>query len=210
MTEAMTQTATNPTAAGDATANSATAQQTTLVSAPAAQQATSGDKPATPPAAETKAVDTPYTFKAPEGTNLDSNVMQKYGDTAKQLGLSQDNAQRLIDQIAPAMQERSNALKAQERSSWEEASRGDKEFGGDKLNDSLAIARKALTQFGSPELSKLLNETGLGNHPEVIRAWYRAGQAISEDRYVGGNQSGAKPSTARDFNSLASALYPNG
>ena len=210
MTEVMTQSATNPTAAGTAIANSAPQPQTTLVAGSEAQQATPGDKPATPPAAEQKTAEVPYTFTAPEGISLDGDVMKQYADAAKKLGVSQQNAQELINQLAPLMHQRAQEAVSQERSSWENASRADKEFGGEKLNESLAVAKKALSQFGTPELSKLLNETGLGNHPEVIRAWYRAGQAISEDRYVGGNQSGAKPSTAKDFNSLASALYPNG
>jgi len=59
------------------------------------------------------------------------------------------------------------------------------------------VARKALETFGTPELRDVLNMTGMGNHPEVIRAFYKAGKAISEDRFVQGNPRGAEPDMAK-------------
>jgi len=48
-----------------------------------------------------------------------------------------------------------------------------------------------MDKFGTPELTKLLNASGMGNHPEIIRAFYRAGKAISEDSFVGGSRATA-------------------
>ena len=76
-----------------------------------------------------------------------------------------------------------------DRASWSESSRTDKEFGGDKLNENLAVAQKAMNAFGTPELRAVLNKTGLGNHPELIRAFVRAGKAISEDTFVPGGKT---------------------
>jgi hypothetical protein len=42
----------------------------------------------------------------------------------------------------------------------------------------------------------------------MIRMMYRAGKAISEDRFVGGTRGGQK-SGPKGFNDLASALYSN-
>jgi len=39
--------------------------------------------------------------------------------------------------------------------------------------------------------------TGLGNHPEVIRAFYKAGKAISEDRFIPGSPKGAEMDMAK-------------
>ena len=64
------------------------------------------------------------------------------------------------------------------------------------------VAKKALETFGTPELRTLLNESGMGNNPEVIRAFYRVGKAISEDKFVSGK---ATPADAND----ARSLYPN-
>ena len=37
-----------------------------------------------------------------------------------------------------------------------------------------------LDQLGTPELQTLLNESGLGNHPEVIRLLYKAARALGD------------------------------
>jgi len=95
------------------------------------------------------------------------------------------------------------------RNQWVEASTTDKEFGGEKLTENLSVAKKALDAFGSPELRTLLNESGLGNHPEIIRILYRAGKAISEDQMVSGNKGTAKPAGPKSFADLADALYSN-
>ena len=87
------------------------------------------------------------------------------------------------------------------RAGWFEASKSDKEFGGDKLEANLGIAKKALDTFGTPELNKLLVSTGLGNHPELIRLMFKAGKALSEDTFVAGRER----ATAKQ--SLADILY---
>lgn len=148
-----------------------------------------------------------YEFKAPEGKDFDPDVIGVYSEVAKELNLSQEAAQKILDKMGPKVAERQMAQIEELRNGWAESARADKEFGGDKLNENLSMARKSLDQFGTPELRALLNESGLGNHPEVIRFMYRAGKAISEDRFVGGSQGG-KPKAASNAD-LASSLYPS-
>lgn len=144
-----------------------------------------------------------YDFKAPDGASFDSAVVASFSEVAKELNLSQDAAQKILDKVAPVMQTRQAEALEAARNEWASSARADKEFGGDKLAENLGVAKKALDTFGSPELRTLLNETGLGNHPELIRLMYRAGKAISEDRFVGSQQGGAAP---RD---PAKVLFPN-
>ena len=127
-----------------------------------------------------------YEFTPAEGTQFDEQVIGAFSEIAKELNLTQEAAQKVLDKMAPAIQARQSEQIAAVQSAWANQAKSDKEFGGDKLNESLAVAKKALETFGSPELSALLNESGMGNHPEIIRAFYRAGKAISEDRFVGG------------------------
>ncbi len=143
-----------------------------------------------------------YEFQAPEGQKFDDTVLGAYSEIAKELNLPQDAAQKVLDKVAPVIQARQAEQIEAVRTAWAESAKTDKEFGGDKLPENIATAKKALDTFGSPELKKLLNESGLGNNPEVIRAFYRAGKAISEDKFVGGK--GAPP----DAND-ARSLYPN-
>lgn len=194
----------------DATATSAA---TTTAEAGATQQTSADDAAKAAEAVEAakaaeKVAPEKYEFKAPEGTTLDNELLGEFEGMARELKLSQEDAQKVADlgvkltqkfqtQQAEAMQ----AAKAE----WTAAATTDKEYGGDKLAENLAVAEKALDAFGTPELKSLLKESGFSHHPELVRFMYRAGKAISEDRMVTG---GAGPATAAT-QSTAKSLYPN-
>lgn len=178
----------------------ATPEQTSTDAAGADASKTEGDagKPAEKAGAPDK-----YEFNAPDGVSYDDTVIAQFSEVAKELNLPQDAAQKVLDKVAPVIRARQAEQLEAARTEWAESAKVDKEFGGDKLNENLGLAKKALDKFGSPELRTLLNESGLGNHPEVIRLMVRAGKAISEDSFVpGGN---AKPGASA---SLADRLYP--
>lgn len=144
-----------------------------------------------------------YEFATPEGMQFDDAVVGAFGEVAKDLNLSQEAAQKILDKVGPVMAAQQNEALQAASTEWAEASKTDKEFGGDKLNENLAVAKKAMDQFASPELRALLNESALGNNPEVIRMFYRVGKAISEDGFVvGGNAKNSEQTTAQ-------RLYPN-
>lgn len=144
---------------------------------PAAQQE-QADKPAGAPEQ--------YDFQSPEGLTLDGTVLEQFSAAAKEMDLPQDKAQLMLDKMAPVLAQRQAEQIQAVRAEWADTSRADKEFGGDKLGESLATAKKAMDAFATPELRTLLDESGLGNHPEVIRLFYRTGKAMSEDSLVTG------------------------
>ena len=161
----------------------------------AAGQGEQGAEPAAKP--EEKPAEAPegapeaYEFTPPEGHVLDDGVIGKFSEVAKELNLSQSNAQKVLDVMAPAIAERQQAALQAMTAEWADSARADKEFGGDKLDENLAIAKTALEKFATPEFRTLLNDTGLGNHPEVLRVFVRAGKAISPDTVVTGKQAPA-------------------
>ena len=142
---------------------------------------------------------------------LDPEVLTAFGEVAKELDLPQEAAQKVLDKVAPVMQARQAQEVEKARTEWAERSQSDEEFGGENLNANLEVAKSALNAFGTDPFKQLLQESGLGNHPEVIRFMYRAGKAISEDSYVGNSQgANAKGSNIpKDFNGIANALYSN-
>ena len=174
----------------------------------------------TPVESETSESETPegapekYEFSnkvADAPDELDPEVLTEFGDVAKELNLPQEAAQKVLDKVAPVIQARQAKAIEQTKVEWANQSKSDEEFGGESLTENLDVAKASLDTFGTDALKSLLQETGLGNHPEVIRFMYRAGKAISEDSYVG-NSEGANPSGSRipkDFNGIANALYSN-
>lgn len=138
-----------------------------------------------------------YEFKAAEGTTFDDAVIGAFSEVAKELNLSQDAAQKVLDKMAPVIASRQEEQISAAQAAWTESAKTDKEYGGDKLAENLAVAKQALDQFGTPELRTLLNDSGLGNHPEIIRAFYRAGKAISQDGFVSGAGGSSSQPDAR-------------
>lgn len=176
-------------------AEQAPVEQTAPV-AEAADQAAEQAKPE----GEQQAKNAPesYDLKTPDGIDVDTEAFAEF---AKDADLTQDQAQKLLEKMATASLARQNAAMEQTRQQWASDAKSDKEFGGEKLPENLGVARKAMDQFGSPELKLLLEQSGLGDHPEIIRFFFRAGKAISEDRVV--------TSSSRGQAFDARSLYPN-
>jgi len=142
-----------------------------------------------------------YDLKMPEGVELDTAAAEEFKGIAKEYGLTQEQAQKVADIGAKMVQRQAEAHQAQVQT-WVDAVKTDKEIGGDKLNENLAIARKTIDTFGSPELKQMLNVTGIGNHPEIVKMAYKIGKAISDDGFVrGGNTSSPR--------SAAEIMYPS-
>ena len=104
---------------------------------------------------------------------LDPEVVTAFGEVAKDLDLPQEAAQKVLDKVAPVVQERQAKMIEQAKVDWANQSQSDQEFGGENLSANLEVAKTALDAFGSKALKSLLAETGFGNHPEIIRFMYK-------------------------------------
>lgn len=158
-------------------------------------------------AAKAAAVPEKYEFKAPEGVTLDQAQVDAFSPIAKELGLTQDQAQKLVDfQIARGTQattEHAAAVKALV-DGWADQTRADKEIGGVKFAENVGLATQALDKFGTPALRKALDDSGMGNHPEVVRFLSRVGATTKEDGFASGNNGGGNSQR-----SAASVLFPD-
>ena len=129
-------------------------------------------------------------FTLPEGVQADEEVMGSFKDIAKEAGLKQEDAQKLVDLAADMMQKQADSIYESHKKAvedWGKQAEADEELKGN-FKENVGLAKKALDQFGSKELTEFLNETGAGNHPEVIKAFYRIGKAISEDKFIEGKR----------------------
>lgn len=186
-------------AAFDVQGTAAAESQAQSDDAGAAGTATDGDKPEEKPDERYGAPEAYADFTLPEGVTLDEAMLSEFAPVLKELNLSQAAAQKVIDFAPKLISQTVEGIKAQladEARGWHDAARGDKEIGGAKMAETLAVANKAFAKFGTPELKAFLASRGLNAHPELIRAFYRAGKAISEDSFVAG---GASVSRAKPF-----------
>lgn len=58
---------------------------------------------------------------------------------------------------------------------------------GNAFEQNMSLAHKAIDEFsGDGELRKMLNESGWGDDPRMVRAFAKVGRALSEDEVIGG------------------------
>ena len=79
----------------------------------------------------------------------------------------------LVDEQAEAF--------SQLKSTWLDDAQKDKEIGGDKFDENVAVAQKAMAVYGTEGFTKLMNDYGFGNNPEMLRFLYRAGKPVMDD-----------------------------
>jgi len=150
--------------------------------------------------------DTYADFVMPEGVALDEAALSEANPLFKELGLNQEQAQKVVDLYAKQVQAGSQTQTDnfnQLMSDWRDQAKNDGEFGGDKFDENVKTAQAAVNAYGTSELKQLLEDHGVGNHPEMIRFMVRVGRTLGED--VPG-VSGAAPTKAAD---RVSILYPN-
>ena len=136
-----------------------------------------------------------YEFTAGEGVELDSEALKDFEPVARDLNLTNEQAQKLVDaypKILAGVQQRQAEAWQKQTEGWAETVKADKEIGGDKLTANLSAAQRALDQFGTPELKEYLNATGLGNHPDLVKRFVKIGKAMSEGGMVTGKESGQR------------------
>lgn len=124
-----------------------------------------------------------------EGQQFTEAQLEGFAATAKELGLSQENAQKMLAAMVPtARQYLVDDLKAKSHE-WASLSEKDPEIGGANFKANVGVANQALKQFATPEFTALLRGSGLGAHPEVVRVFYRIGKAMQQDHGVTGSAS---------------------
>lgn len=152
-----------------------------------------------------------YDIKVPEGMTLDSEALAAVEPVLKDLNLSNEAAQAVVnayaEKIIPLMEQRAKeageALGADMRREW--AADAEKQFDGKEgrpsLTEAKALARQAFLKFGvggkedDPFLS-LLEDSGLGSHPVMINTFAMIGRAVGEGTIEVGGAGGAKPRLA--------------
>lgn len=124
-------------------------------------------------------------FTLSDGTTIDTKLMDGFKSLAKESGLSQEVAQKFVtlqsEHAKTAMEAMVKDAETQKAAMLEQFKQTTiKELGPDYQKE-LGFAAKALNRFGTPELRKLMDDTGLGNHPLLVKAWIAIGKTMAED-----------------------------
>lgn len=193
-------------AEGNAEKQDAQSQGTLMSEAQDGETPKEGDQEKKPEEEKPKGAPESYEdFKAPEGAEFAEPVMTAFKGVAKELDLSQDQAQKLIDTMTPVMQKRYLENIASISAEWRQRTEADPEIGGEKFQKSQAAVARLRETFARNEdgqydadILEFMNSP-MGNHPGAFKLLARAGAAISEASFPTGGKAVSGPYTSTDF-----------
>jgi hypothetical protein len=115
---------------------------------------------------------------------LEPQALDWYRNAALEAGLSQEQARKLSESYImnnrQALEQQQQQVQLQ-HTNWINSLK--QEFGS-AFDQRVDVAKRAVDAFGGSELKQLLNETGLGNHPTIVKMFANIGANILEDRLV--------------------------
>lgn len=136
-------------------------------------------------------------LEPPDGIDPDSEQWKAFAGLAGELGLAPEAVGKLIELHRSALQQaleehlRQQQAEAQRLAEeWREAILADKELGGARLRETTHLAALAMDHYGNKEFRELLEHTGLGNHPVLVRAFRDLGRKLAEDSPAQGRPAG--------------------
>lgn len=127
-------------------------------------------------------------FTVPEGFEAPN---EDFLAVTKELGLNQESVQKVVDyytgKFVPSVQQayEESQKQATEKRNTEWAAQATKDVG----KEGIDRARIALKEFGGKELTDFLNNSGLGNHPLLVKLFANIGDKMSESTLITGNQT---------------------
>lgn len=161
------------------------------------KDAQAGDLLSDDEGASVEGVPDQYTFDAPEGIEVDQERLDQFSEYARDISLSQDQYQKLLELDLQRTQEATDAAVNEWNTrveNWKQASRTDQEIGGEDFSASQALAKNSLQQFADDDFKALLkspsgdnpNGLALSNHPAMLRFLTRVGKVLAEPALLEG------------------------
>lgn len=156
-------------------------------------------------------------FTVPEGQTLDKALIEGASPIFKELNLSQDQAQKLVDFYNTQTKSASDAAIAaveKLRSDWRDQTKADATIGPklDSVLVEIGRAKDKLPIEVRQAFSEAMDFTGAGDHPAIVRAFYELAKLVNEGTHVAGKGpsvegQNSKGQTQRP--TIAGSLYPN-
>ena len=132
-------------------------------------------------------------FKVPEGVEQSDEVLKDFTEVAKELDLSQDSAQKLVDtyfKMGTTAQEEQAQAMAQQSKDWAKMVQEDPTMGGENFEQTkknIATVKANIPEF--KPVYDLFAEWGVGNHPALAGALNALGKLMAEDKFVSAQNS---------------------
>lgn len=128
-----------------------------------------------------------YELVLPKDSKLTAADVERISAEAKERGLSNEDAQALLERDSKTIGsyvESQTAKLIETSKQWKQDASVDPEIGGNDFGEKSEVAKRVVSRFATVGFKKALDESGFGNHPELIRIFYRIGKMMTDDQLV--------------------------
>jgi len=140
---------------------------------------------------------TDYKLDIPKDMDVDETQVEEYKALAHKFRMNNDQASAVFKLAAERASKEIEAFRARNDQAKQEVEQTLKREWGDKYDEQRAILARGIQAYGSPELLKDADATGMGNKTSFIKLLHRFGQLTQEDsalkRPGGGGRSQRDP-----------------
>ena len=143
----------------------------------------------------------------PENFKADEGRLASMREAAHRAGISDQQFAALARADATFLAEQMGQFEQGQTATREQNVNALKREWGKAFDQNLALAKRAVTFSGGDELAKVLDESGFGNHPAVIKAMAKMGRMIADDEVIGGGRSASMVLSPAEANSRIMGLY---
>lgn len=145
---------------------------------------------------------TEYNLTVPEGLKAVDSEVAKFKDIAKEMNLSNEQAQKMFDFIGNQIKFSSDKALQEFKTAQELWTKQTKEqFTEEQIGNAVFVAKKV----GGDNFVKLLEDLGIGNNPLIIGFLSEVSRHYTNDKSVTGKPSAGEVSEKQKLN----ILYPS-
>lgn len=128
--------------------------------------------------------DTPdgYEFPEVEGVQHDEQMVSLFSNLFHKAGVGKEAAAVISEGWDNFVKEAQAAQLQKRTQETQEAETKLKSEWGNSYDANIELTRRSFQKFSGTDLSTFLDETGVGNHPVLIKAFYEIGKALGEDQ----------------------------
>jgi hypothetical protein len=154
-----------------------------------------------------------YEIELPEGlpdeiaSQFNDEKLSSFKQEAHKLGLNAEQVKRLVAWQAGNMSKQLESYKGIIDQSMEQGESALRQEWGRAYDQNLGFARKAFVEYGGDALAAKMESSGLGNDPDVLKAFANIAKTTMADKDLAGPSSGTRMAlTPEEARSEASTI----
>lgn len=116
--------------------------------------------------------------------NYNQSIVEEFKQKAYETGMSTDGVRKMAEWYKNVELKQREAFEKSKQAQADLHLLELKKDFGVNFDKEISYARKALDAYTDPAFRKYMDDTGLGNHPALVKAFSKIGRELSEDRLV--------------------------